>query len=32
VEERLALPWISAPPSAYKLNFSKKLDLTIVAK
>jgi len=32
VEVRLALSWMSAPPSAYKENVGKKLDLTIVAK
>jgi hypothetical protein len=32
VEVRLALPWISAPPAANKVNIGKKHDLTIAAK
>jgi hypothetical protein len=32
VEVRLAWPWISAPPAAYKVNIGKKLELTIAAK
>jgi hypothetical protein len=32
VEVRLALPWISAPLAANKVNIGKKHDLTIAAK